>query len=136
MARGLSASPSRICSYSLVVSAAGSTPSSSARRRRQVSYWARAALRWPLSASVRISAWWAASSQGSSSTCRQAIGLGLFVLAALLVGRRQAMERGRHLAGESLPREQRPLLKGGAVADGEPLQKAAPVQSDGLFQSR
>ncbi len=44
-------------------------------------------------------------------------GLGLLVLAASLVGCRQAMEHGRHLPGESLPCKQRPFLKGGAVPD-------------------
>ncbi len=66
--------PSRICSYSAVVSFDGSTPSSSASRRRQVSYWARAALRRPLSASRRINCRWASSSQGSRASSRRAYG--------------------------------------------------------------
>ncbi len=54
-------------------------------------------------------------------------GLGLLVLAALLVGCCQVMERGGHLAGEPLAGKERPFLKGGAVAEGEPLQETAPV---------
>ena len=49
-----------------------SAPSSSCQHRRQVSYWARAALRCPLRARSSISCRWASSRHGSSASRRRA----------------------------------------------------------------
>ena len=64
--------PALICSYSAVVSPSGSTPSSSARARRQASYCASAAPRCPLHASSRITCRCVASRHGSSASRRRA----------------------------------------------------------------
>jgi hypothetical protein len=61
-----------ISSRRVRVAAAGSSPSSSRSTYRQVSNWARAALRWPPMARNHISARWASSCSGSSSSMRRA----------------------------------------------------------------
>jgi hypothetical protein len=55
-------------------------------------------------------------------------------IAAFLVVIDQPTNGGQHLTLELFPCEQCPLLKSGAIGDGEAFQKLAPVQSHGFLE--